>query len=409
VAARAAGFAIVDSNEFGRNREIRLAKWGRIEGQVAPGREPLDNQITMMGLPNPTWLRHKREFHYQIRCRAEGKFTVDRVPAGWFEVGYLTKMGDILSSLTSRTPVEVKAGATVTMTLGGEGRPVIGRFVPPTGPSGAIYFGAGQRSLQTERPDPPRPANYDQMTKREQQWSRQWRFSPAHQAYSDSVWHDPNWRGYVFRISADGTFRIEDVIPGKYDMSVWLEERLTGRGPPEEIGGYNGTVEVPPIPGGRTEEPLDLGDLVLHLSARPLEAGTVAPPFEANDVDGRKVRLADYRGRFVLLSFWQPVSDPELDRLKELYQTYAGTGRLQIIGLAGGDTLAEVRSHIQEKKIEWPQIYLGATWDHALAREYRMPGNPYLLLVDPEGKLAATRLRGEKLTQAVRAALGPAE
>jgi peroxiredoxin len=198
------------------------------------------------------------------------------------------------------------------------------------------------------------------------------------------------------------------VIPGKYDMSIWLEERFTGRGPPEEIGGYSGTIEVPEIPGGRTDEPLDLGNLVLYLAAQPLQAGDVAPVFEAKDVGGANIRLADHRGRFVLLCFWQPVHDPELDRLRELYQTYAGAGKLQILGLVGGDTLEEVRKYLRDKKIKWPQIYVGAGWDHEIAKAYRMPGIPYLLLVDPEGKIVATRLRGEKLRQAVKAALDQA-
>ena len=111
IAAHASGFALVGSEEFYRNSEIRLEKWGRIEGQLAPGRRALNNQIWMAGLPNETWLKHKREFRYQTHADAAGRFTFDRVPAGWFEVGYLAKTGDIFSSPTSRTPVVVKAGA----------------------------------------------------------------------------------------------------------------------------------------------------------------------------------------------------------------------------------------------------------------------------------------------------------
>ena len=47
---------------------------------------------------------------------------------------------------------------------------------------------------------------------------------------------DLNRRHYSFRIQDDGTFRIEDVIPGRYKFTVWLEERLSGQGRPEEIG-----------------------------------------------------------------------------------------------------------------------------------------------------------------------------
>ena len=404
VAAHEAGFALVGSEPFARDRVIRLQRWGRIEGQVAEGREPLGGKIWMGGLPNSTWFEHRRDYRYEALCRADGRFTFKRVPPGWFEVGYLISNGDFSASLTSRTPVVVEPGQTATMTLRGEGRPVIGRFVPPPDWEGPIYFGAGLRALATARPDPPRPGDYDQMTNRQQQdWYRQWRKTPEAQAYYDAIWQNPNQRHYTFRIAVDGTFRIEDVIPGKYDLTVWLEERLSG-GRPEEFGGYSGTIEVPPMDEAYSDEPLDVGDLVLKLRT-PLHTGDMAPLFEAKTLDGKEIRLADYRGRFVLLSFWHPASHPELDRLKKLHATYGATGQLQILGLGGSDTLDEVKKFVAEHDIEWPQVYFGQAWDQGIAKQYALSGLPYILLIDPDGKIVATWLRGEKLTDTVREAM----
>ena len=33
-------------------------------------------------------------------------------------------------------------------------------------------------------------------------------------------------------------------------------------------------------------------------------AGSAAPDFALNDLDGKKVSLSDYRGKVVLLAFW---------------------------------------------------------------------------------------------------------
>jgi len=405
IAAQKAGFARVTSDEFNKSHEIRLEKWGRIEGQLAQGRDAVENQIWMASLPNSTWLQHRRQARYETRCDAEGKFTFDQVPAGWFEVGCLTKTGDFTSSHTSRTPVVVQAGATATVRLGGEGRPVIGRFVPPADYQGPVYFGAGLRSLQTAHPDRPRPANYDQMTRRQQQeWLKQWSQTPEARAYSDKVWHDPNWRAYVFRIKPDGTFRIEDVIAGRYTFTVWLEEKFSSEGRPEEIGSYSGTMEVPPMNRAYTDEPLDLGDLTLKMR-RPLHVGDMAPLFETKTLDGKDVRLSDYRGRFVLLSFWQPSFHPEVERLRELYQTYGRTGELAIIDFGGWDTLQEVQKYIAEHTIEWPEIYLGENPNSELVKQYGNPVASYILLADPQGKIVATWLRGEKLTEAVEKAI----
>lgn len=407
VAAHEAGFALIGSEEFEKDCLIRLKRWGRIEGQVAQGRHPEEGKIWMGGVPNSTWFEHRRDYRYGTLCDSEGRFAFGRVPPGWFEVGYLIETGDGSGSLTSRTPVVVESGRTATVQLGGEGRPVIGRFVPPPDWEGPVYFGAGLRALDTAHPERPTPDNYDEMTQREQQeWIKRWNKTPEAEEYREAVWHNLNRRHYTFRIADDGTFHIEDVIPGTYNVNVWLEERLGGGGRPEEIGGYYGTIEVPPMDEAYSGDPLDVGDLVLKMR-RPFHVGDMAPLFEARTLDGNDIRLADYRGRFVLLNFWSPVFNPELDRLKELHATYRDSGKLQIIGLGGTDTLDEVRKYVEEQDIEWPEIYFGPDWEADLLRQ--LGGQMQIMLIDSEGKIVATWLRGEKLTNTVREALENAD
>jgi peroxiredoxin len=247
------------------------------------------------------------------------------------------------------------------------------------------------------------------MTQRQRsEWFKQWYQTPEARTFYDAIWHDLNRRHYTFRINEDGSFRIEDVTPGKYQMTVYLEERLGGDGRPEEIGGYTGTIEVPPMTQAYTEEPLDIGELTPAMR-RPLHVGDVAPAFGARTLDGRDIHLADYKGKFVLLNFWQPEYHPELDRLKELYKTYGSTGKLQIIGLGGDDTLEEVKKYVAEHGVEWPEIYFGEKWGEGVAGQYGLSGLPYILLVNPEGKIVTTWLRGERLTSAISDAMKNAD
>jgi peroxiredoxin len=407
IVAHDKGFASIGSDEFIDSNEIRLRPWGRIEGQLAKGRHASENKIWMAGSPNSTWFLHKRDYRYETVCDSDGHFVFEKVPAGWFEAGYLIRIGEMGASITSRTPVEVEPGETAKITLGGSGRPVVGKFVPPEGYDKSIYFGNGLRSLDRTRPDEPRPENYDRMTRRErEQWRVQWRKSDEYKLYRDSYWHDPNWRQYTFRINHDGSFRIEDVIAGKYDFTVWIEERLTGGQRPEEIASYYGTIEVPEMPGGRSDEPLDLGELELTMHD-PLRVGDMAPLFEAKTLDGKDLKLIDSRGKFILLSFWQPVSHPERQQLRELYDAYSLDGRLEIIGLGGHDTREEVMKYVEENDIPWPQIFVGEEFKSGIAKDYRIPGVPWIFLVGPDGKIIAKGLRGEELTPAVRGALEP--
>jgi hypothetical protein len=407
VAAHDEGFAWVTNEQWTDDDGLRLEPWARIDGTLRIGREPgADKRVDLLNYINKNAIDQGVHFDYHTQTDARGRFAIEKVPPTWMEVGYLIRVGDSTWTDTSRTPIHLQPGEDRKMTLGSEGRPVVGRFVPPEGYQGPVYFGGGLRALDTWRPELPKPDNYDQMSRREQQeWINNWVKTPEAEAFYDAIWHDLNRRHYTFRIQEDGTFRIEDVTPGKYNLTVWLEERLTGQGRPEEIGGYHGTVEVPPMAQAYMDEPLDLGDLTLKMRQPPLHVGDMAPLFEAKTLDGKDLRLIDYRGKLVLLSFWEPAFHPELDRLKELYRAYDGAGKLQIIGLGGSDTLEEVREFVVEHRIEWPEIYFGPTWDEGVAGRYALPGLPYILLVDPEGKIVATWLRGEKLTEAVEKAI----
>ncbi|HUU16979.1 MAG TPA: hypothetical protein VMW72_07515 [Sedimentisphaerales bacterium] len=169
--------------------ERSLEPWGRIEGQLAQGRKADGNKIWMSLLPP----KNRGQNNYETVCDENGRFVFNKVPSAWFEVGYLTRTGEGSASITSRTPVEVKAGETSTVTLGGTGRPVTGKFVPPEGFNKSIYFGQGTRSLVTAQPEQPRPDNYDQMTKRQQQqWLNQWVQTEEYKTQRIAYLHNEN-------------------------------------------------------------------------------------------------------------------------------------------------------------------------------------------------------------------------
>jgi beta-lactamase regulating signal transducer with metallopeptidase domain len=387
------GFAMVEFKDSRVSYNIQLQPWGRIEGQLAPGRKAAENKIVMYSLPNSSWFIYRHDYRYEeTYTNNDGIFAFEKVPAGWFEVGYLIAMSRGGSaSFTCRTPVEVKAGETATMTLGGTGRPVIGRFVPPDGYNKPITF-EGAWNIYTMPPEEPRPENFDKMTTQQQQeWYKLWRNTESYSQYVDSAYHNNNWRTYTFYINRDGSFQINDVISGKYRFYVTIQENTAEH---LEIGGYSGDIEVPQMTEKYLDEPLDIGNLVLKMYSPLPNVGDDATLFDAKTLDGNDLKLTDYRGKYVLLSGWTTVHYPELQQVKEIYDTYRDGGQLVIIGLVGNDTLEEVRKYVSENKITWPVIFMDKNIDSQIVKDYSFYGWTWAFLIDPDGKIIARKTPG---------------
>jgi hypothetical protein len=388
VAASEAGFACPEGKSLEFSADIPLMLWGRVEGTLRIGqRLGADSTVRLLNYSNANALYGFLQYSDEALTDAEGRFVFEKVPCGWIAVGHSVPMGKFGGVYTNDMFIHVQPGQTVETFVGGEGRPVTGRFVPADGYTAPGSFQIGLYTMSTARPERPRPDHYDQMTIRErQQWYDYWRQTPEAQAYDDQVRHDPNKRLYAFGIEQSGFFRIDDVIPGKYRTII--QEPIAGPEQQRQTGLYYGTIEVPGLPQLYTDEPLDLGNLVLR-PCREFEIGDTAPPFAVVTLDGKMIRLADYRSQFVLLNFWHPTYDPEIANLKDLYAVYGTSGKLQFIGFAGFGTLREVEDHIGEHGIEWPQVYCGESWEAPGIEQYSPPSPSYSLLVDPEGKIAA--------------------
>jgi peroxiredoxin len=68
--------------------------------------------------------------------------------------------------------------------------------------------------------------------------------------------------------------------------------------------------------------------------------GSLAPDFELKSLDGKQVRLSDFRGKAVLLNFWATWCAPckiEMPWFVDLQKQYAAQG-LQVIGVAMDDS-----------------------------------------------------------------------
>jgi peroxiredoxin len=137
---------------------------------------------------------------------------------------------------------------------------------------------------------------------------------------------------------------------------------------------------------------------ILSLSLAPLSAVTAiryrkkAPRFNLKDAQGSSVRLADYRGRVVLLNFWATWCIPcktEIPWLIELQNTYRDRG-FAVLGVSlDADGWQLVRPYVDEAKINY-RVVIGN--DRLMDRYSEFDALPSTFLIDRDSRIATTHI-----------------
>ncbi|GAC1449808.1 MAG: hypothetical protein NVSMB9_33870 [Isosphaeraceae bacterium] len=160
---------------------------------------------------------------------------------------------------------------------------------------------------------------------------------------------------------------------------------------------------------------LDDGELLI--AQRTLETGVLgdvevgdpAPPLAAKTLDGKSLKLEDYRGRYVLLDYWATWCTPcvaELPDLKEVHAAFGNDKRFVMIGLSLDEETDAPRKFVTERGIPWVQVSLGSGSDNSVARDYGVQSIPATFLIGPDGKVIAKGMRGKQIKEVVARALG---
>jgi thiol-disulfide isomerase/thioredoxin len=144
-------------------------------------------------------------------------------------------------------------------------------------------------------------------------------------------------------------------------------------------------------------------------------AATVLWPVEigAPDLDGKKVTLAEYRGKVLLIDFWATWCPPcraELPGLVKAYGEYHPKG-LEVVSISFDfpDRLTKeaYRDSVAALGMNWRHIYEEKGWDTEIGKHFFIGSIPAPFLVGRDGQIAAwgEDLRGEKLVGSIEKAL----
>jgi len=138
-----------------------------------------------------------------------------------------------------------------------------------------------------------------------------------------------------------------------------------------------------------------------------LAVGAKFPDFSEKDVDGKTLSVADHKGKVLLIDFWATWCPPcraEIPNVVATYKKYHDRG-FDIIGVSLDQDQGKLLSYIKEHEMAWPQFFDGQGWQNKLAVKYGIQSIPATYLLDGNGVIIASDVRGEALEQAVSTAL----
>ncbi|PSL46195.1 peroxiredoxin [Chitinophaga niastensis] len=142
--------------------------------------------------------------------------------------------------------------------------------------------------------------------------------------------------------------------------------------------------------------------------AKKTAIGVAAMDFSQKNVEGKAVKLSDYRGKYVLLDFWASWCGPcraENPNVLDNYEKYHNKG-LEILGVSLDDKKDAWVKAIKDDGLTWAHVSDLKGWKNVVAQEYNIRAVPSNFLIDKDGKILAVNLRGEELSKKLEEIFG---
>ena len=131
---------------------------------------------------------------------------------------------------------------------------------------------------------------------------------------------------------------------------------------------------------------------------RRLTIGKPAPEIEGEDLDAHPMKLSDYRGKVVVLTFWWSGTLDMLPEHRKLVERMAGKP-VAFLGVYGDDDLAKGKAEAEKYGITWPSF-----WDKhngPVSTNWNVRSWPNIWVLDPQGVIRYREGGGRELTEAV--------
>jgi peroxiredoxin len=131
--------------------------------------------------------------------------------------------------------------------------------------------------------------------------------------------------------------------------------------------------------------------------------GKEAPDFTMPDINGKEVKLSSFKGKYVLVDFWASWCPPcrsENPNLVKVYNQFKDKN-FTVLGVSldrPGQKDKWLKA-ISDDQLTWTNVSDLQDWHSAVVSLYGFDGIPFNILVDPQGKVIAEKLRGSLLEE----------
>ena len=115
-------------------------------------------------------------------------------------------------------------------------------------------------------------------------------------------------------------------------------------------------------------------------------SGGATPPLALQDLDGRRHRLEDYRGKVVLINFWATWCEPcreEMPSMNKLRASLAGQP-FAVLAVNLAEPEARIRRFMEQLPLDFPVLL---DRDSAVAKAWQARILPASFVVGPDGRI----------------------
>jgi peroxiredoxin len=137
------------------------------------------------------------------------------------------------------------------------------------------------------------------------------------------------------------------------------------------------------------------------MNLKPVSVGHKAPDFTIAGIDGKPIKLADYKGKYVMLDFWASWCVPcrqENPNVVKQYAIYKSRG-LNILGISLDQDKAKWEQAVIADKLSWSHGSDLKNFEGPTERLYHIEAIPSNFIIDPQGIIVAKNVTGADLEE----------